>query len=160
MMWPGRGSWPNVGGGGPGEDGPTPSRERLRQGLPPAGRPALPAGPVLIVEADAFARDALAQLLRGRGYAVAVAADGRQALCRLARPPQPALVLLDPVAPGAEGDFCRPRRRDPRLTRVPVVALSCGTLAPARAAALGVAGQLRKPANPDRLLRLVARWCG
>jgi CheY-like chemotaxis protein len=117
-------------------------------------------GPVLIVEPDALARELLDRLLRGRGYATATAADGREALRRLHQDPPPALVLLDPQAPGAEGDFCRPRGRDAELARVPLVVLSCGTLPPARAAALGVVGQLQKPAAPDDVFRAVARWCG
>ena len=114
---------------------------------------------VLVVEADAFARETLAQLLRSQGYAVATAAEGRQALQQLRKRPGPALVLLDLQAPGVDGEFYRKRSREARLARVPMLALSARTLPGGRAASLNIAGQLRKPVNPDVLMRTVSRWC-
>jgi CheY-like chemotaxis protein len=116
---------------------------------------------VLIVEDDPFGREALAQLLRGRGYPVITAADGREALERLRQPPPPGLILLDLKMPAMDGwEFCLRRNRDPRLACIPVVVVSAGAELPAaKAAALGVAGHLQKPVALDDLLDTVARWC-
>lgn len=119
----------------------------------------VPSNGVLIVEEDAFARNTLAQLLRGRGYAADTAASGREALLRLGRPALPALILLDlRLLDGWE--FCRRCQRDPRLAGIPVVLLTAGdALPPDKLVALGVAGSLQKPIVLDDLLRTVARWC-
>jgi CheY-like chemotaxis protein len=114
---------------------------------------------VLIVEEDAFARDTLALLLSGRGYAAETAASGREALLRLGRPVLPALVLLDLCL--LDGwEFCRRLQRDPRLASIPVVVLTAGEpLPPDKLAVLGVAGHLQKPIVLDDLLWTIARLC-
>jgi CheY-like chemotaxis protein len=114
---------------------------------------------VLIVEDDAFAREAMAQILRGRGYAAVTAASGRQALLHLRRAALPALVLLDLRLPDG-WEFCRQCQRDRRLAGIPTVVLTAGEpLAAHQLAALRVAGQLQKPLVVDDLLGTVARWC-
>jgi two-component system alkaline phosphatase synthesis response regulator PhoP len=70
---------------------------------------------VLIAEDDANIAAGLADLLRGEGYRVTVAADGRAALEAFRRAP-PDIVLLDIMMPHVNGyDVCREiRRTDPR----------------------------------------------
>jgi CheY-like chemotaxis protein len=116
---------------------------------------------VLIVEADAFARRALAQILRGQGYAATTAANPREALRRLRWAAPPALILLNHRPPAADGwEFCARRRHEPRLAHVPVVVVSADAAPPPdRAAALGIAGFLRKPLAVDELLSTIARCC-
>jgi CheY-like chemotaxis protein len=123
-----------------------------------AARGTLPGG-VLIVEDDAFARDTLAQLLRGQGYAADAAASGQEALRCLRRPVLPALILLDlRLLDGWE--FCRSCQRDPRLVGIPLVVLTAGEpLPPDKIAALGVAGHLQKPIVLDELLLTIGRLC-
>jgi len=77
---------------------------------------------ILVVEDDPAILAGLADLLDGEGYAVACAADGREALQRFDREP-PALVLLDVMIPGKNGyDVCREiRHRDPL---VPILMLT------------------------------------
>jgi CheY-like chemotaxis protein len=126
-----------------------------RQAAPLTGK--TPGNGVLIVEADAFARDTLAKLLRGRGYAADTAASGREALRRLGSPLLPALILLDlRLLDGWE--FCRRCQRDPRLAGIPIVVLTAGEpLPPDKVAALGVAGHLQKPIVLDDLLHTIDR---
>jgi CheY-like chemotaxis protein len=117
---------------------------------------------LLVVERDAFAREALAQLLRARGYATDTAADARRALVRLRQGPPPELIVLALDPRGHNGwDFCKRRGREPRLARIPVITVSAADpLPPAKAAALGVVGHLPKPVILDDLLRLIALCCG
>jgi DNA-binding response OmpR family regulator len=66
---------------------------------------------VLIAEDDTNIAAGLADLLRGEGYRVTVAADGRQALEAFRRAP-PDIVLLDIMMPHVNGyDVCREIRR-------------------------------------------------
>ena len=70
----------------------------------PAADPPDPGGPayVLVVDDNEPGRDVLARWLAVHGYRVAEAADGRQALDRIAREPFE-LVLLDVTMPGLDG---------------------------------------------------------
>jgi two-component system response regulator MprA len=62
---------------------------------------------VLVVDDDAAIRSTLARSLGAEGYAVDVAANGREAF-RVARDQTPDLVLLDLMLPGITGlDICR-----------------------------------------------------
>jgi CheY-like chemotaxis protein len=114
---------------------------------------------VLIVEDDGFAREAMAKILRARGFSADTAATGTEGLRRLGRGAPPALVLLDlRLADGWE--FCRRCQRDSRLAGIPVVVLTAGEPLTAKTiAALRVAGHLQKPLVLEDLLRTVARWC-
>jgi CheY-like chemotaxis protein len=116
---------------------------------------------VLIVEADAFARVALAKLLGAHGYHADTAANGREALFRLRLGQPPALILLTVGVPPKDSlEFCVRRASDRRLASVPVVVVSAveQPLA-ARAGSLGIVGHLRKPVVLQELLALVARCC-
>jgi len=63
----------------------------------------------------------LHDLLVARGYSVATAATGEEALAKLENEP-PDLVLLDVMMPGLSGyDVCRRIREDPRTALLPVV---------------------------------------
>jgi CheY-like chemotaxis protein len=117
---------------------------------------------LLVVEGDAFAREALAQLLRARGYTTDTAADARRALVRLRQGPPPKLIVLALDLPRHDGgDFWERRGREPRLARIPVITVSAADpMPPAKAAALGVVGQLPKPVVLDDLLGLIALCCG
>jgi two-component system, sensor histidine kinase and response regulator len=111
-------------------------------------------GPVLIVEDETEIRDSLRDLLMDEGYSVEVAADGREALARLAEQ-RPCLVILDlilPVLSGTEVYDCM--QADPALAEIPVV---ISTSDPARAPS-GVT-LMKKPINLPRLLQLVEKFC-
>lgn len=117
-----------------------------------------PRKPVLVVEDDDDARAAIAEILEGEGYEVAVAANGREALSELQHLPPPSLILLDLRMPVMDGpEFLRHLRADwPRLRAVPVLLLSGvgGESLP------DTGGLLRKPIVPDELVATVGRLAG
>jgi len=81
-----------------------------------------PAGKhILIVEDNEVERGWLATVLRREGYVVTTAVDGGEGLAYL-RADRPDLVLLDMIQPGQDGwAFLTGRRREPRLSAVPVI---------------------------------------
>jgi CheY-like chemotaxis protein len=81
---------------------------------------------VFIVDDDVDVREALAELLEGRGLPVATAANGSEALQRLrAMPTTPAVILLDLRMPVMDGyDFLIEHQLDPRLADIPVVVIT------------------------------------
>ena len=64
--------------------------------------PTIPTDPLLVVDDDAVSRDMLSRRLERRGYVVALATSGRDALDYLASHPA-SLVLLDAGMPGLSG---------------------------------------------------------
>jgi two-component system response regulator MprA len=115
-------------------------------------------GTLLIVEDNEVVRARLAVVLRRAGYAVALAANGQEALSALRGGLRPDLILLDMLLPVADGWRFLERRRQPALAAVPVVILTgLGVASPEWATALGAAGLLRKPAETEALLREVRR---
>src|SRR6185312_14497739 len=83
----------------------------------PGGQPAK----VLVVDDTPHNVKLLADLLAVKGYAVATAVNGEEALVKVASE-DPALVLLDIMMPGLSGyDVCRRLRADPRTALLPVV---------------------------------------
>ena len=77
-----------------------------------------PAARILVVEDEDALADTVRYNLEREGYAVAVAADGRQALERF-RDVHPALVILDLMLPEMAGlDVCRQIRQ---ISSVPIV---------------------------------------
>jgi CheY-like chemotaxis protein len=118
-------------------------------------------GEILLVEDDEDIRQHLALILERKGYRVASAADGRQALdyLRNAAPP-PCVILLDLMMPVMSGwEFREAQRADPRLVSIPVIVLTGHGLATAEERALDVAGYLIKPFALDDLLFAVERHC-
>ena len=116
---------------------------------------------ILVVEDDLATREALSLYLSIDGYAVATAANGREALDRLRAGPRPRLILLDLVMPVMDGPtFRAEQRRDPALADVPVLIVSGDGAAEQKAAALGAVGHVRKPFMMDELVDEVRRYCG
>ena len=76
---------------------------------------------ILVVDDEPAVTDLLAYNLRKAHYDVLVAADGREAL-RLARDPQPDLILLDLMIPEVDGlDVCRELRK---TSAVPIIMIT------------------------------------
>src|SRR5262249_12337367 len=93
---------------------------RRHQGDPSARR-------VLVVDDDAALRRRLRGLLEKDGWAVEEAADGREALDRLAA--KPSLVLLDLLMPGMDGfEFLAEFRQREESRSAPVVVLTAKDL--------------------------------
>jgi diguanylate cyclase (GGDEF)-like protein len=78
----------------------------------------------LIADDDEAIRDLLRSLLREEGFETTTAADGSSAI-RKFESERPDIVLLDLDLPGQDGlEVCRRIRRDPRLSHVPIIAIS------------------------------------
>lgn len=95
-------------------------------------------------------------LLEDEGYRVATAANGRQALERIAEQ-RPKLILLDLQMPVMNGWELQEQlhRHQPD---VPVVFMTAGLRAKAEAERHHAAGYLAKPFDLDELLCLVSRF--
>jgi DNA-binding NtrC family response regulator len=116
-----------------------------------------PRGRILIVDDEANARTALAELLREEGYAVETAADGFKALPKLDEF-APDLVLTDLRMPGIDGiELMRKgRERDPERAFVVMTAYGAVDTA-VLAMRRGAADYLTKPINVDELALIVDR---
>ena len=81
-------------------------------------------GDILIVDDSRVNVGVLGAILRERGHAIRIAADGPAAL-EAVRQAVPELVLLDIRLPGMDGyEVCRRLRADPRARDVPVIFVS------------------------------------
>ena len=110
---------------------------------------------VLVVEDDPIIRDSVQELLELDGYAVATAADGRQAIDLIAVN-SPALILLYMRMPVMDGwQFAATYRLMPG-DHAPIVVMTAAHDAEERAAAIAADGVLPKPFDADVLLELVA----
>jgi DNA-binding response OmpR family regulator len=117
------------------------------------------AGGVLIVEDDEDIRADLAAILRLKGYRVDQAANGHEALVRMARE-LPSVVLLDLMMPEMNGWELRAIMLDDALLRaVPVVVVSGAGKLDEAAATLDAAAVLPKPFELAHLFELVERFC-
>ncbi|MCU1279154.1 MAG: hypothetical protein JWM53_2700 [bacterium] len=113
---------------------------------------------VLIVDDDEDIRDTIQSLLQLRGFTVDTAADGLSGLERMRRGPLPALVILDFMMPGMNGDeFLAAQMSDPQLAAVPVVLLTVA--GEAGGAARVAIERIAKPIDLQLLFSTVARFC-
>ena len=111
---------------------------------------------ILLVEDNEMNRDMLSRRLVKRGYEVAIATDGEQALEAIATAP-PALVLLDISLPGISGwEVARRLRSDARTAALPIIALTAHAMASDRSEALA-AGCSDFDTKPVELPRLLAK---
>jgi chemosensory pili system protein ChpA (sensor histidine kinase/response regulator) len=140
--------------------------EMLEQsgGVPalPEVAPAAPQIPlVLVVDDSITVRRVTQRLLQREGYRVALAADGLQALERLAEE-KPAVVLSDIEMPRMDGfDLARNIRADQRWAQLPIVMITSRIAEKHRehARELGVNHYLGKPYSEEELLSLVKHYC-
>jgi DNA-binding NtrC family response regulator len=114
-------------------------------------------GRILIVDDEANARSALAELLREEGYTVETAADGFKALPKLEEL-APDLVLTDLKMPGMDGMELMKRAFEGDPERVVVVMTAYGSVDTAVAAMrAGAADYVTKPINVEELVLVIAR---
>jgi DNA-binding response OmpR family regulator len=79
---------------------------------------------ILVVDDDPNSLDIVRTFLESRGYTVATAVDGREALAKLEEV-QPALVLLDVMMPGMDGwEVARVVKNHPQFKNVRVIMLT------------------------------------
>ncbi|WP_298927852.1 Hpt domain-containing protein [uncultured Ramlibacter sp.] len=133
-----------------------------------AGQPALPVMPaqpqiplVMVVDDSITVRRVTQRLLAREGYRVVMAADGLQALERLAEE-KPTVVLSDIEMPRMDGfDLARNIRADARLADLPIIMITSRIAEKHRehAMELGVNNYLGKPYSEEELLSLVKHYC-
>jgi two-component system cell cycle response regulator DivK len=115
---------------------------------------------ILVVEDDDATRAQLVTLLEREGYSVAVTDDGHAALAYLRSQLPPCCVLLKLTMLADDcWQFLAARRSEPKLARVPVIAL-CAAAEKLRPAALALGAEqfLAKPVNHAALVVTVARY--
>jgi chemosensory pili system protein ChpA (sensor histidine kinase/response regulator) len=139
--------------------------EVLEQAGHPSVPEVLPAAPqiplVLVVDDSITVRRVTQRLLQREGYRVSLAADGLQALERLAEE-KPAVVLSDIEMPRMDGfDLARNIRADQRWAQLPIVMITSRIAEKHRehARELGVNHYLGKPYSEEELLSLVKHYC-
>lgn len=111
---------------------------------------------VLVVDDDTALREIVCEVLDSAGYVAEPAADGEEALERLATTPHADIILLDLMMPRLSGYDVRERLlATPSLASIPVVLMTASrgfettSLAP-------LAGVLLKPIDVNQLLEAVA----
>ena len=79
---------------------------------------------ILLVEDNEMNRDMLSRRLERKGYAIAIAVDGQQAVDMAAADP-PALILMDMSLPVLDGwEATRRLKADERTKHIPIIALT------------------------------------
>jgi CheY-like chemotaxis protein len=115
---------------------------------------------VLIVEDDDDIRCDLAAILRIKGYVVAEAANGREALQLLSKHELPGVIILDLMMPVMNGwELMTALKADAQLAAIPVIVMTGAGHFEEHRATLGAVAVLSKPFELDQLLALVGRHC-
>ena len=112
--------------------------------------------PILIVEDDEVISQTLEFVLVEEGYAVALAANGKEALARVEGQP-PRLILLDMKMPIMDGWAFAAAYRERPGPHAPIVVMTAARDSRSRAAEIGADGFIAKPFDLDALLALVRR---
>lgn len=114
---------------------------------------------VLVVDDVPDGREICAEYLAFRGYGVATAEDGQEALDKTASL-LPDVILMDLSLPGIDGwEATRRLKQDERTKHIPVIALTAHALPSAheRARAAGCDAVVTKPVLPEDLFLEVQR---
>jgi CheY-like chemotaxis protein len=95
---------------------------------------------ILVVEDNEASRDALARRLERRGYQIALAVDGQQAVS-VARSAKPDLILMDLGLPLIDGwEATRQLKSDTTTRHIPIIVLSAHAMTGDRELALAAGG--------------------
>jgi CheY-like chemotaxis protein len=116
---------------------------------------------IFVVEDEDMIRDSIVEFLDENGYEAVGAADGRDALDKLAMPGRrPCLILLDLMMPIMDGRTFREQQlQTPGLAAIPVVLFSAYQDVAKTAVDLNAAGHLTKPLKLTDLLQAIRRHC-
>ena len=113
---------------------------------------------VFIIEDDPDTREMLAKFLELEGYHVEMAANGQQALDRLAHGTPACVIVLDLMMPVMDGwQFRRVQVEDARLSKIPTIVVSAAGRE--RMAHISADAYLAKPIDMDELLSRVSEFC-
>ena len=114
---------------------------------------------ILLVEDNEPSRDALGRRLERRGFNVAIAVDGHDAVAR-AHTESPDLILMDLGLPGIDGwEATRQLKNDPATCHIPIIVLSAHVMLADRnkSLAAGADDFDSKPVRFDQLLTKIER---
>lgn len=115
---------------------------------------------VLVVDDDPGALEGLVYYLQSRGFDVAGALGGEEAVDRLRDGLSPCVVVTDVVMPAMDGwDLVGAIRADPRSADLPVVMVSGHSEHVSRALQAGVRAYLPKPVDPAEIAAAATRYC-
>jgi CheY-like chemotaxis protein len=117
-------------------------------------------GAILIVDDELAIAEVLASILDDAGYKVVIAANGKQALSRLAET-RPSLIITDfmmPVVGGAE--LIAALKGDRQLRDIPVVVMTSVPEGKVKEKIKGFDGYLRKPFQLREVLGIVLKLAG
>jgi CheY-like chemotaxis protein len=117
---------------------------------------------ILLVEDNEMNRDMLSRRLARRGYQVAIAVDGQEAL-DAAGSAAPDLILMDMGLPVIDGwEVARRLKAAPATASIPIIALTAHAMASDRARALeaGCDDYDTKPVDLPRLLGKIEALVG
>ena len=119
----------------------------------------IPYGPILVVEDVPNVLELLEVTLRFKGYPVATACNGQEALERIVRE-RPALIITDILMPKMDGyALAHAVRKDPRTRQIPIIFLSATYVTPEDkkfALSLGAVRFLEKPVDTEDFLLTIA----
>jgi CheY-like chemotaxis protein len=116
---------------------------------------------ILVVDDDVRNIFALTAVLENYEMEVLSATNGRQAIELVERTPDLSIVLMDIMMPEMDGyETMREIRKDPRLRRLPILALTAKAMKGDREKCLeaGASDYVAKPVNTDQLLSLLRLW--
>lgn len=112
---------------------------------------------VLVVEDHPLNMKLASDLLELNGFQVVKAADGESAL-QMLQTARPDLILLDLHLPGMDGlQVFQKLRADPRLSRIPVIALTASAMKDEeeRVRSVGFTDYIAKPIDTKRFITTV-----
>jgi two-component system OmpR family response regulator len=121
--------------------------------------PAASGGRILVSDDDPMIRDLLEHRLRGRGYQVELAEDGKEALNKIRHRP-PDAIILDAMMPYVDGfEVLRSLREDPVNSKIPVIMLTARKQQRdiVEALDLGANDFIVKPFIPEELLTRLSK---
>lgn len=114
---------------------------------------------ILVADDNLDSRAILALILEHRGYDVAIAADGEEAV-RQAREHRPDLILMDLQMPRLSGlDAAHALKGDAVTSDIPILAVTASTIRE-DIREYGFCGILRKPVLPRQVMDAVEACCG
>lgn len=114
---------------------------------------------ILIVDDDPDILDVEAEALSRRGYRVAKATNGEEALNMIAEA-EPQLILLDMRMPVMDGWAFTRALRDRYGRRIPIVVVTAADDSSLRAAEIGADADLGKPFELEQLYEVVSDTLG